>query len=506
MKKDEFKERYMIKLASSILLVVLNAIVQLILPRAFTVEEYGYYTYNLNVFMSVVNIATLSTQSALVSKLSKKNEEIGLVLFYLKFYLIMAFVLNLAVIGLYISGFLQETFVGQTLFIILLGLEAAIVLRLQTDSIGIFDAMAVSRFPAIMQIIMKAVICIVVIISFFMGRLNLAWFYIIQTFLTFLITFSMLYEIIKDQKMRYPVRIDRGNRVYIKEFWKFCKPLVLSNIVSQMIVILMNWSLMKWAGVIEQAIFGAAWQLNALISYIFSPYAELSKREFAVICNDIKELKYRYIQSLKFMMWIISYFAIFTGFISGWLLPVVYGNKYAGAVPITILIMFYTVYQAWGQISGSFLLATERTKISAVLTVTGQLITFGLVFVFQVPNSIWPTGLGALGIALTYLISNILSVSISLFVNSKILNTSFWKNFSIQIFPMSLCSITVLFLKLAIDYIWTEYSTITLIGKMFVAGIVYTIVLGSTICIRPELAGITRENFKRLVRKANKKR
>lgn len=327
MKRDEFKERYVIKLASSVLLVILNAFIQLILPRAFSVEEYGYYTYNLNVFMSVVNIATLSTQSALVSKLSKRNEEIGLILFYLKFYLIMALVLNLAVIGLYISGFLQNTFVGQTLFIILLGLEAAIILRLQTDSIGIFDALAVSRFPAVMQIILKAGICLAVLISYLVGQLNLACFYIIQILMTFIITFSMLYEIIKDQKRKYSTRVDRGNRIYIKEFWKFCKPLVLSNVVSQMIVILMNWSLMNWAGVVEQAIFGAAWQLNALVSYIFSPYAELSKREFAVICNDIGELKYRYIQSLKLMMWIISYFAIFIGFVSEWLLPVVYGDK-----------------------------------------------------------------------------------------------------------------------------------------------------------------------------------
>ena len=504
MKRDEFKERYVIKLASSVLLVILNAFIQLILPRAFSVEEYGYYTYNLNVFMSVVNIATLSTQSALVSKLSKRNEEIGLILFYLKFYLIMALVLNLAVIGLYISGFLQNTFVGQTLFIILLGLEAAIILRLQTDSIGIFDALAVSRFPAVMQIILKAGICLAVLISYLVGQLNLACFYIIQILMTFIITFSMLYEIIKDQKRKYSTRVDRGNRIYIKEFWKFCKPLVLSNVVSQMIVILMNWSLMNWAGVVEQAIFGAAWQLNALVSYIFSPYAELSKREFAVICNDIGELKYRYIQSLKLMMWIISYFAIFIGFVSEWLLPVVYGDKYAGATLVTILIMFYTVYQAWGQISGAFLLATERTKISAALAVMGQLITFGLEFVFQIPNFIWPAGLGALGIALTYLVSNILSVSISLYVNSKILKTVFWNNYSIQILPISLCSITAILLKCAIDHLWNGNSTIVLIGKLLIAGILYTAVIGIIVWMKPELLGVTKENLRRMIRKINK--
>ena len=69
MKQDEFKSRYIIKLISSVLIALLNIIIQMLLPRVFTVEEYGYYTYNLNVFTSVVGIATLSAPNALVSKL-----------------------------------------------------------------------------------------------------------------------------------------------------------------------------------------------------------------------------------------------------------------------------------------------------------------------------------------------------------------------------------------------------------------------------------------------------
>ena len=59
----------------------------MILPRALTISEYGYYSYKLNVFTYVVSMATLSVPSALVSKFSKRNEELGLVLFYIKFYL-----------------------------------------------------------------------------------------------------------------------------------------------------------------------------------------------------------------------------------------------------------------------------------------------------------------------------------------------------------------------------------------------------------------------------------
>ena len=60
MKQDDFKYRYIIKMLSSVLIVVINMIVQMLLPRAFSVEEYGFYTYNLNVFTAVVTLGNLS--------------------------------------------------------------------------------------------------------------------------------------------------------------------------------------------------------------------------------------------------------------------------------------------------------------------------------------------------------------------------------------------------------------------------------------------------------------
>lgn len=500
MRQDEFKNRYLIKLSSSVFIAVLNIIIQLILPRAFSVEEFGYYSYNLNVFTSVITLAVLSVPNALVSKFSKRNEEIGLVLFYLKFYLGIAFILNIIVIILYISGFLQDEFAGQTLFTVILALEAAIVLNLQNNNIGIFDAMAISRFPAVMQIVLKIAMCIAVTICFMLGKLNLKCFYVIQILITGIIAFSMIYEIIKEQKRKYPMEINYGYKAYFKEFFKFCRPLIISNMVSQIMIIFMNWALMNWAGAVEQAMFGAAWQLNTLIAYVFSPYAELSKREFAVICNDAEAMRHRYRQSLKIMIWVTSYFAIFIGIVSDWLLPIIYGNKYADATMVTVLMMFYTVYQAWGQLSGSFLLATERTKIQAIMGIAGQFITLCCVCLFQIPNFIWSDGLGAVGIALTYLVSNIISVNASIIVNSKILKIPVVKNFSIQFFPLILCSITTLVLKYGINSLWSGTSVTALIGKILVTGSVYTAVVGIVIWIRPQMLGVTGADLRAIVK------
>lgn len=500
MKQDEFKNRYIIKLSSSVLIAALNMIIQLILPRAFSVEEYGYYSYNLNVFTSVVNMAMLSVPTALASKFSKRNEEIGLVLFYLKFCFGMAIVLNLAVIILYSIGALCDTFAGQTFLSVFLALETAIILNLQNNNIGIFDAMAISRFPAVMQIILKIAMGIAVTVFFLLGRLNLICFYIIQSLITGVIAFSMLYEILKEQKRKYKIEINYGYKVYFKEFFLFCRPLIVSSVISQILIIFMNWALMHWAGAVEQAMFGAAWQLNSLVAYVFSSYAELSRREFAVICNDIETMRHRYRQSLKLMIWVTSYFAIFIGVVSDWLLPIIYGNKYDGATLVTALMMFYTVYQAWGQLSGSFQVAIEQTKVHAILGAGGQFIMLGFVFLFQVPNFIWPDGLGAIGMALTYLVSNIICVNISIAFDSRILKMPFIKNCSIQFFPVFFCSIIILVLKYGINSLWSGNTVAVLMGKILVVGIIYTAALGVIIWIRPQLLGVTKEHLRTIVK------
>ena len=123
MKQDEFRYRYIVKVGSSIAIALLNMIIQFILPRALSVEEYGYYTYNLNVFTSVVMLANLSTSNAFIAKYSKRNQEIGLIYFYLKFFAIVALGLNIAVFIFFKCGISGNAFAGQTIEIVLLGLE-----------------------------------------------------------------------------------------------------------------------------------------------------------------------------------------------------------------------------------------------------------------------------------------------------------------------------------------------------------------------------------------------
>lgn len=494
MRQDTFKNRYIIKLSSSIAVALLNIIVQLLLPRAFTVEEYGYYMYNLNVFSSVVVLLNLSSSNALISKFAKRNNEIGLIIFYLKVYLIEIIVLNAGVCMLFSIPFVREVFAGQTFIIVLLGLEVALLMKFQNDVVGVYDAMAVSRFPAIMQIVLKMFLGAYVLLFYFVGRLHLGVFYVGQLLMTASMVAVLLLMVIRFQKKEYPEAVNNGFINYLREYYEFCRPLVIASIVAQLITIVMNWALMKWSGATEQAMFGVAWQLNTLISLVFSPYAELSKREYAVVSGDSVRIRELYEKSLKMMLWVTSYFSLFIGFCANWLLPIVYGDKYSGALTVTLLIMIYTVYQAAGQINGSLMIALEKTRLNALLAVFGQIITFILIFVFQIPNFIWPNGLGAIGIAIVYVIGNIISTCVGIVLISKSLGIYVSKTLTFHWVPIIICSVLALLLNMGLDYIWKTPNVpniFVLVFKTLIAGIIYSVVIFMIVLNKPAWMGVS---------------
>lgn len=490
LKQEHFSKRYIVKISSSIILAVLNGIIQIILPRVLTVEEYGIYSYNLNVFVSVVTLANLSTSGALVSKFSKRNNEVGLVRFYWKYIVIEFVVLTVGTILLFNLGILDKSLGGQTLFLVILGLEAAFVNKLLSDVIGLYDAMSVAQFPALMQVLLKVLVCIFVFVINVLGKINLVYFYIGQIILTIFVVAILIVEWKKYQDSLYKEKIDLGAKAYIKEYYVYCRPLILSTVVSQLMVVIMNWALMRWSGSTEQAMFGVVWQINSLIAYVFAPYAELSKKEFAVKCDEEEQLERFYIKSYRIMFWITGYFTVYIAFFSKEVLSLLYGDKYQGAVIVNAMIMAYTLFQALGQINGSFYMATERTQISAIISILGQVIMAILTFIFQIPNMIFPNGLGAIGIALVYMIGNILITEISVAVAAKIIKIRLFDLLKYQFVTIFLLIMICYIIKLVISIFINNFNICNSLLIVLISGGIYTVILALLVLKNPKWFGI----------------
>ena len=497
MKIDDFKKRYLIKVAGAFVVAIFNIVIQLILPRAFSIEDYGYYTYNLNIFVSVVSLANLSTSDAMVAKFSKRNDEIGIVFFYLKYATFMALLLCIGITILYPTDIMTKSFAGQTFVVVMMGFTTALINKLFTDVVSICDALAATRMATEFSVVMKVMMSLAVMVAFAFGRLNLILFYSIQISITVIVSLLLLFIIIKDQEKSYPKK-KLSFKEYFKEYYVYCKPLVVAMAVSQVVILIMNWSLMRWSGASEQALFGAAWQLNTLVGYVFSPYAELLKREFAVLYDDLSSLRIRFEQALKNTIWLTAFFSLFIGIEADWILPIVYGDKYSAAYMVTLVIMLYTIHQSWGQIVGALMIGLEYSNVRAVYVVINQLLSLICVFVFQIPNFIWPNSLGSIGIGLNYFIVGLIMVNSGVVIMAKRLKMSSTRLLSIQMVPLFLCTLIPLVLKKLFSVLIPSVTIIGCIAKVLFSGLIYTVIIVAIIWIKPSIAGFSRESFSML--------
>lgn len=427
--EDSLAKRYIIKLVSTFLVVAINLIVQMILPRAFTVEEYANYSYNMNIFSSVISISFLSADGAFVSKLSKRLKETGLIRFYGKFVLCIVVVVNLGISILFFSGGAGTCFSNQIIETVLLAFNAAMLAKVLQEITSMFDCYTYTRFSEPMVLCIKISISILVYIVYAVNLLNLHMFYTIQILVLSIGCLLMIIFFAYRNKEVFLHGIDKSTKNYVKEFAVYCKPLIFANIFVNIMLMFSNWLLKGFGGDTEQAYFGAAWQLNTLVIYAVTPIVVLLQREFAVRMQNKEALCSLYQRMVKLVFIVVGFVAGCVIVNADYVLAVAFGEQYMAAQNVTILIMLYTIYQAWGQVNGSMYIASERSSVYAKIITINYICSFILILIFQIPNFIWPSGLGAIGIGLQKLFDNMISVLMLGYINCRYLKIRFADNY-----------------------------------------------------------------------------
>lgn len=498
MKKENLSKRYFFKLISSVIVILLNIVLQMALPRIMTMEEYGFVSYNLNIFTSILTIANLSTSNAVCVKIAHRNNDRGILTFYFKFLIYINIILIVATLVLYPIFLKDIIFAGQSVLTVLLALEATFMLRFQTDVVALYDSFAIAKEQAYAQVILKTLICIAVLIGYVTGIFNLLYFYLCQFVIIGIVMYLLVFKLLKYQISIYEFLIYNNTLFYLKEFYTFCKPLFISQMICQGTMFLMNWALMHWGGVYQQALFSAAWQFNILLAAFFEPYVALLRREFATDV-DRSVLNEKYNGATIYMGIILGYFTMYIIANNGSIIRLIFGDKYLGIESLVPLVMLYTFFQAYGQILGTFFLSTNKTIINAKISVVSQALLVICIWIFQIPNPLFSNGLGALGISLTYVLSNIVSVNISLFIASQLLKRSYCRDISLQLrIILIFCFFSHISKRIA-DFFINSYTHYGMILNLIISMFIYSLMLMVIIYIFPGTVNTTRENIKILV-------
>lgn len=127
--------------------------------------------------------------------------------------------------------------------------------------------------------------------------------------------------------------------------------------------------------------------------------------------------------------------------------------------------------------------------------------TLAAVFIFQIPNFIWPQGLGATGIALNYLTVCFFITQTRIIVLGKKLGMKVIRELTIQILPLVLCTVLSMGLKCALNGVIQTESIGSNFLKIGISGVVYTVVIVGIVWRYPSLVGLSRESILSLMRR-----
>jgi len=152
---DSFKKRYLSKLSANIVGLGVNLVTQAIIPRGLGPRAYGDFNFLSNFFNQVVGFLDMGTSIGFYTKLSQRQQEFGLVSFYLSFMGIVSFLLLIITGFIIVSGTYTSLLPDQVPFFIYLSVIWGILTWCEQVLNKMADAYGVTVSAEIAKIIQK---------------------------------------------------------------------------------------------------------------------------------------------------------------------------------------------------------------------------------------------------------------------------------------------------------------------------------------------------------------
>ncbi len=456
---QSLKSRYLIKLLSTIISGLINAVIIAIVPQALGAVAYGKFVYLQDFFIKAVGFLDMGSSIAFFTKLSADNRRRELILFYFSY---LAFIFTLLILFIYIldiTDYVSILIPNISTKYIYFGLLFATFTWISQIFIKISDAFALTISVEIIKILHK--IASLGLILYFIHIIGLCldnYFYFHYiSLISFLIILSWLFwkkDIFKNLKLS---TLHSQFLNLLKEFIEYCHPLVLYSIVLSLVGIFDIWLLQSVAGSREMGFYGVAYSLSAMAFLFSSAMTPIITREYSKFYGngDIKSIRKLFLKYIPMLYSISAFFSIFISLHSQTILDIfISSDEFKEAYLVLVIMFFYPIHQTYGQLSGGLFYAMGETKllrnISLFIAPFSILVSIILIFFLK---------LGAIGLALKMVIVQFIGVNIQLYFNTKFLNLDFKYFLKHQL-------ISILFFT-AIGFLSYEVSNFILSGTIY---------------------------------------
>lgn len=496
--------RYIFKLFANMASVPVYLIMEAILPRALGPRSYGDYSFATNLFQQFSGFLDMGTSTCFYNSLSRRQNETQLFSFYLRLAALIAiltFLAGLAPLLWPAAG--SWLMPGIPAWLAPLAAVWAFltwwsrVLRSMNDALGATIASEIWRSSlSLLGVALLAGL-------FFTGGLNLETLFM-QQYLLLGCTALACWHVSRRHWQKYGVsfgaKITRNQaKAYKKEFFDYSHPLFVQALLSFLMLAAERWLLQWFDGSAQQGFFALSQKVSLACFLFVSAMTPLLMREFSIAWgrNDLQVMGALLTRFAPLLYIMAAYFSCFT-LVEGKTLVELFGGTEFAAATLSVQIMaLYPLHQAYGQMAGSIFHASGKTKILRNLTALECVYGLGAAWILLAPAQLGGLNLGAVGLAIKTVGTQFITVNICLWLASRFVPFSFWRNLGHQILSLGVLLLLAFLCQAATFEL--EFLPHASLWRFMASGIIYTGATAILCMAMPSLLGLSRRDARELL-------
>lgn len=496
--EDSLKKRYLFKLAANFFAFFIGLATQAIIPRGLGPIAYGNFNFLTNFFQQIFGFLDMGTSVCFYTKLSQRQNDSGLVSFYLYFSFVISLVVLAFVALTQACSLNSRVWPDQNIFYVYLaGIWGILTWFSGVVFNRMADAYGLTVSSEIVRMAQKIFGLLLLLPLFFYNQLNIVslffYNYFIMAFLLIAIILILRrngYVIIKN--LWLSMSKVKG---YVNEFYHYSSPLFWFSVVALIVGILDRWLLQYFSGSVEQGFYGLSYLIGSACFVFTGAMVTLIWREFSIAhsSNDFNRMSHLFSRYVPLLYSIAATISCFIAVQADKVIQIMAGKQYSGALWPLIIMAFYPIHQTYGQLSSVVFMAASETGLYSKIGIVFMLIGIPVGFFLIAPENKMGLNAGATGLAIKMVIMQIIGVNVQLYFNCRLLKLNFLHYIKHQILSVFVFLIFSAGAMLAVDKIFIAHGNIFI--RFLLSGILYSTMIVGLLYFKPVLFGLGRQDI-----------
>lgn len=438
MSENKLTKHYLHKLATNLFRIPVSFAMQALFPRLLGPVAYGNFDFLYDFSNKMINFIDNGASVAFYSKLSQDKSDLKLVRFFWMLVFLIIIIYVVIIFGIFSLGVTNDIWPGQQSSSILWSVLLAILTLCSIVALQMLDAYDLTISGERLRIA-QLVIALLVFFGIFIhvGQISLGVFYLFQLFIILVLIAGSWYVLRTSHYSLIPrERLSKEDyKLYASSFWAYSHPLVSYSLVAMIVGLGERWLLQKFGGSTQQAYFGLSYRIGAFIFLFTSAMMPLLLREFSKLNGKLNSeaITSLFLKNLKLLFAMATFLAVIISFNSKFTALILGGDSFIQAAAILGLMAFYPVHQTLGQMNATLFYSTNRTREYRNIGISIMPIGLAFCFFLIAPKEYLGLDLGAKGLAYSMLITQIITVNVTLYSNCRFLKLSYRNLFFFQL-------------------------------------------------------------------------